>query len=73
MGIMQMIGDGIDAVREWAFAETNSGKMAWKAFIAGAIDGWEYGCLIIGNIVCTAGLIASILNIFKKDEEEEEI
>lgn len=71
MGLMRMIGESIDSCREWAYSEPNPIKAGTKGFVAGFVDGWEYSCLIIGNIVCAAGLIVWILGLFKKNNKED--
>ena len=63
---MRFISDLIRSLYEWAAEETDKSKKFCKAFIAGFADGWEFGCLVIGNLICFAGLIIMIVKPFLK-------
>lgn len=55
--LMGTVGDMFESLYDWAAKETNTMKLYCKSFLAGLIDGFEYGCLVIGNFVCIGGLI----------------
>lgn len=71
--LMGIVGEWMVNLYDWALEEeTNKIKKYCKIFIAGFLDGWEYGCLIIGNLICVIGLIAGIMSKFHKNNETED-
>lgn len=64
--LMGAVCDMIENLYDWAAEETDKTKRFCKSFIAGFIDGWEYGCLIIGNFVCIGGLIFMVAKPYLK-------
>lgn len=67
---MTIIALWLSSLRNWAFEETNTVKRMIKIFIAGFVDGLEYGCLVIGNIICSVALIICIINKCRKRTDE---
>ena len=70
MSIMNVIGEWHEKLYDRAFnreeGESNVAHYA-RCFLAGAVDGWNTYCLILGNFICAIGVVLLIMGKKKED------